>query len=102
MPYRFIKKIDGSVKYPEKSSTTKIGENILRRYSMSAIWAFDHTENKPSLYCGGNCMKKVCTPVREHATSITDFEKKKILPLTKKTKITLRCNSMLYLWGKNI
>ena len=30
-------------------------------------------------------MKKFCTSLREHAKNITDFEKKNILPLTKKT-----------------
>ena len=29
---------------PEKSSTTKIGENIPSGYSMSTIWAFDHIQ----------------------------------------------------------
>ena len=30
-------------------------------------------------------MKKFCTSLREHAKNIIDFEKKNILPLTKKT-----------------
>ena len=47
-----IKEIDGSPKILEKSSTTKIGKHISYRYSMSKIWAFDHTENKDTLYCG--------------------------------------------------
>ena len=39
----------------------------------------------------------------EHATNIIKFEKKKILPLTKKrrTKMTLRCNNMSHLRKKN-
>ena len=39
-----IKKIDGYVSNPEKSSTTKLGEHIPCEYSMSTIWAFDHLE----------------------------------------------------------
>ena len=31
-------------------STTKIGEHIPCGYSMSTIWAFDHIENKHTLY----------------------------------------------------
>ena len=50
---------------------------------MSRIWAFDHIENKHTLYRGNDCTKNVCTSLREHAKSIIDFEKKKILPLTK-------------------
>ena len=30
-------------------------------------------------------MKKFCTSLREHAKNVIDFEKKNILPLTKKT-----------------
>ena len=33
-----IGKIDGCTNNPENSSTTKIGEHILCRYSMSTIW----------------------------------------------------------------
>ena len=54
-----IKKTDGYANNPENYSTTKIGEHIPCRYSMSTIWAFDHTENKQTLYCGKDCMKKV-------------------------------------------
>ena len=36
-------------------------------------------------------MKKFCTSLREHAKDMTDFKKKKMLPLTKKTiEITSR------------
>ena len=67
---------------PENSSTTKTGKHIPCGYSMSTIWAFDHIENKHTLYCGKDCMKKFCT-FREHAKNIIGFEKKKLLPLTK-------------------
>ena len=50
-----IKKIDECAKNPEIFSTTKIGEN------------FDHIEDKHTLYCGKDCMKKVCTFSRDHA-----------------------------------
>ena len=51
---------------------------------MSRIYAFGHIENKHTLYRGKDSMKKFCTFLREHATNIIDFEKKKMLPLTKK------------------
>ena len=50
---------------------------------MSTIWAFDHIENKHTLYCGEDCMKKFCESLREHAKNIIDFEKEKMLPLSK-------------------
>ena len=52
---------------------------------MSTIWAFDNIENKHTLHRGEDCMKKFCTSLREHATNVINFEKKKILPLTKKS-----------------
>ena len=68
---------------------------------MATIWAFDHKENKYTLYCGEDCIKKFCTYLREHATNVINFEKK-MLPLTKKrAKITPVCDRMLHLW-KNI
>ena len=57
-PESLIRKIDGCANNPENSSTTKIGEHILSGHSMSPIWAFDHIENKHTLYCGKDCMKK--------------------------------------------
>ena len=55
----------------------KIGDHIPCRYSMSAIWGFDQIENKHTLYCEKDCMKKFCQSLREHAKSVFDFEKKK-------------------------
>ena len=51
---------------------------------MSTIWAFDNTENKHILDRGENCMKKFCSSLRDNATNVINFEKKKLLPLTKK------------------
>ena len=73
-----ITKIDGHKNNPEKYSTTKIGEHIPCGYSKSTIWGFDHTEDKHTLCRGKDCMKKFCEFLREHAKSVTDFEKKKM------------------------
>ena len=61
----------------------KIDDHIPCRYSLSTNWAFDHIENKHTLYRGTDCMKKFCESLREHAKNIIDFEKKKMLRLTK-------------------
>ena len=50
---------------------------------MSTIWAFDNIENKHTLYCGEDCMIKFGKSLREHDKNIINFEKKKMLPLTK-------------------
>ena len=78
-----IRKIDGCASNPKKSSTTKIVEHIPCGYSMSTIWGFDHIENNHTLYRGKDCIKNFCSSLREHAKSITDFEKTKMLSLTK-------------------
>ena len=52
-----IKKIDRSANNPENSSTTKIGEHMLCRYSISSKWAFDNIGNKHNLYHGEYCIK---------------------------------------------
>ena len=69
-----IWKIDGCVNNKENPSTKKIGEHIPCGYSKSTIWGFDHIEDKHTLYCGKNCMRKFCTSLREHTKKITDFE----------------------------
>ena len=50
---------------------------------MSTIWAFHNIEKKHTLYRGEDCMKKFCESLRKHAKNIIDFEKKKMLRLTK-------------------
>ena len=55
-----IRKIDGCSNNPENFSTTKIGEHIPCGHSISTIWAFDHIENKHTLYRGKDCIKKFC------------------------------------------
>ena len=44
---------------------------------MSTIWAFDKKENSSNSYIGEVCMKKFWTSLREHATNVINFEKKK-------------------------
>ena len=67
---------------------------------MKTIWAFDHIGNKHTLYCGEDCMKKFCTSLKEHATNIINYERKKMLPLTKNksNQDASRC----YICGKKI
>ena len=50
----------------KKTFTTKVGEHIPCEYSMSTIWTFDGIENKPDVYRGEYCMRKICKTLREH------------------------------------
>ena len=70
---------------------------------MSTIWEFDRTENKHTSYHRKDCMKKCCSSLREHATNILNFEKKKKVTFNKRrVKITPKCKKLLYLWKKNV
>ena len=64
----------------EKSSTTKIGVYISCRYT---IWSFHNI-----------VLKDFCTSLKEHAINVINFEKKKMIPLTKKGWNCI----MLHLW----
>ena len=44
---------------------------------MSTARTFNNTENKYTLYREEDYMKKFCTSLREHATNVINFEKKK-------------------------
>ena len=92
-------KIDECAKIPENSSTTKLGEHIPCRYSMSTIWAFDDIENKHTCI---NCMKLFCDSLREHAKNVVDFEKKIRLPLAKEELKPRQDAKACYICGKSI
>ena len=66
-------------KHPQK----KIGEHIPCQYSMHTIWTFYSTENKHDVYRSEDVTKKFCERLREHAVKIINFEKKKMIPLTR-------------------
>ena len=65
---------------PEKSSATKINNT----HSLFTHYSFDTTKNNLDYYRGKNCMKNFCLDLGEHVTKIINYEKKKMIPLTKK------------------
>ena len=80
----FLEKISTSNNNPEESSTTEINRHTPSGYSLFTHCSFDKTKNKLDYYRGDNCMKKFCKDLREHATKIINYEKKDMIPLTKK------------------
>ena len=84
------------------SSTSKLGGHIPCGYSMSTIWAFDHLENKHTLYREKGCIKKFCSSLRKHATNILNVEKEKMLPLTKEQLKLDQDTTNCYICGKTI
>ena len=69
---------------PEKSSTTKINKHMSSGYSLFACCSFDETKNKVSHDRGKSCMKNFCLDLRKHATKKINYEKKEMIPVTKK------------------
>ena len=67
---------------------------------MSTIWAFDHIENKHTLYRGKDCMKKFFESLKENVKNIIDFEKKKLLPFTKENLNSHQDAKVCYICGK--
>ena len=62
---------------PKKSSTTKINKHTPSRYSLFTHCSFDTAKNKLDYYRDKSCMKNFCIDLKEHATKIINYEKKK-------------------------
>ena len=80
-----LEKTNTGYNKPEKSSkSTKINKHTPSGYSSFTHYSFDTTKNKLDYYRGKNCMKNFCLDLRGHATKIINYEKKEMIPLTKK------------------
>ena len=81
-----LEKMNTCYNNPEKVSTTKIIKPTPSGYSLFTHCSFDTTKNKLDYYRGKNCMKNFCLDLREHKSKIINYEKKKMIPLTKEEK----------------
>ena len=79
-----IKNVNNCKSKTEKSSIKKVDEHIPCGYSMIVTLTFDSTEKKHSLYRAEDCMKRFSISLRKHQADVINFEKKKMLPLTKR------------------
>ena len=79
-----LEKISTCCNNPEKSSTTELNKHTSSGHSLFTHCSFDETKNKLDYYRGEDCMKKFYKDLREHATKIINYEKKDMIPLTKK------------------
>ena len=79
-----LEKISTCYNNLEESSTTEINKHTPSGYSLFTHCSFDNTKNKLDYYRGDDCMEKFCKNLREHATKIINYEKKKTIPLTRK------------------
>ena len=86
-----LKKLNTCHNDPEKSSTAKINKHTPSGYSLFTCTSFDAKNNKLDCYRGEDCMKKFYEKKKEkHLKRITNYEKKEMIPLTKKEQKNAR------------
>ena len=85
---------------PNESSTTEINKHVPSGYSLFTHCSFDKTKNKLDYYRGKDCIQKFCKDLREHATKIINYEKKKMIPLTTEEKIHYNEQEICYICKK--
>ena len=79
-----LEKMSTCYNNPEESATTKINKHTSSGYSIFTHSSFDKSKSKLNYYRGEDCMTKFCKDLREHATKIINYEKRDMIPLTKK------------------
>ena len=79
-----LEKISTCYNNAEESSTTEINKHTPSGYSLFTHCSFDKTKKKLDYYSGDDCMKNFCKDLREHTKKIINYEKKYMIPLTKK------------------
>ena len=85
---------------PEESSRTKTNKHTPSGYSLFTHCSFDKSKNKLDYYREKDCMKKFCKNLREDATKIINYEKKKMIPLTTKEEIYHKKQKICYICKK--
>ena len=95
-----LEKISTCHNNPEEPSTTEINKHTSSGYSLFIHCSFDKTKNKLDYYRGDDCMKKFCKDLREHATKIINYEKKKMISLTKKEEENHNKQKVCYICKK--
>ena len=95
-----LEKMSTCINNPNESSTTKINKHTPSGYSIFTSYSFDESKNKLNYYRGKDCMNKFCKDLKEHATRIINYEKKKIIPLTKEEKINYNDQQICYICKK--
>ena len=81
-----LEKMSTCYNNPEGSSTTKINKHTPSGYSIFTHCSFDKSKNKLNYYRDEDCMTKFCKDLREHATKIINYEKKRYDTINKKKR----------------
>ena len=72
-----LEKMHSCQNNPEKSSTEKNTKHIPSGFSLFTSFSFDSAKNKLDCYRDKDCMERFCKGLKEHATRIINYEKKK-------------------------
>ena len=97
-----LEKISTCQNNPNESSTTEVNKHVPSGYSLDTHCSFDQTKNKLNYYRGKDCMKKFFKGLREHATKIINYKKKKMIPLTKEEKIYYNEQEIIHVLIENL
>ena len=97
-----LEKMSTCYNNPEESSTTKINKHTPLGYSIFNHCSFDKSKSKLNYYRGEDCMTKFCKDLREHATKIINYEKKDMIPLTKKEEENYNNQKVCYICTKKL
>ena len=97
-----LEKISTCYNNLEESSTTEINKHTPSGYLLFTHCSFDKTKNKLDYYRDEDYMKKFCLNLREHATKIINYEKKKMIPLTKKEEKYHNNQKVCYICKKKL
>ena len=95
-----LEKMSTCINNLNESSATKINKHTPSGYSIFTHCSFDQTKNKLNYYRGKDCMKKFSTDLREHASKIINYEKKKMMPLTTEEKTYHNKQKICYICKK--
>ena len=97
-----LEKMSTCINNPNESSTTKINKPEPSGYSIFTHCSFNESKNKLNYYRGKDCMKKFSKDLREHASKIINYEKKKMISLTTEEKIYCNKQKICYICEKKI
>ena len=95
-----LEKMSTCINNPNESSTTKINKHTPSGYSIFTHCSFDESKSKLNYYRGKVCIKKFSKDLREHASKIINYEKKKMIPLTVEEKIYHNKQKICYICKK--
>ena len=85
---------------PNESSTTETNKHVPSGYSVFTHCSFNRAKNKLNHYRGKDCMKKFCKDLREHASKIINFEKKKNDTINNKRKKYIIMNKKFVIYAR--